>query len=149
MANKYRRDPLLPRAQDQAPSPALFQWARSLTLRQRLTLVYLGIAVFSLLLLLAHKSGHNAFSGARQLHHGVAEVVEKHDPETDGGDPLLQIRFLTRSGTVAQQAIGVEEEVWGRFQPGDRIGVVYRQNWSGSRVQVVDTGLFALPPETR
>jgi hypothetical protein len=117
---------------------------RGLDARQRLTLIYVGLATFAFAMLFAQKAFDAGAPRQGQVHHGTALILEKTGGESM---PRLLLRIRTGSGTEVDAEAGVEPEAWERLQVGERVGVVYRQNWSGSRVEVVETGLFALPPE--
>ena len=146
MAIKFRKERVRAMPQRTASVSSLAR-LRAMPPRRRLLIIYVGILVFSVLLFVARSSGNPAFTGSHRVHHGIGEVLQKIPPADPGAPPYqLRIRFSNTLGHPQEVLVTTEPEAWERFAPGDRLGVVYWQSWSGKRVRVVETGLFALPP---
>lgn len=145
MPTKYHRERLFPVLDAPRSVHPLKRLLESAAPGRRLTVVYLGLLLVACAMMFAHQKGAAGFVRHSQPLHATGEIAAKVPSGSDDSPATFLIQFRTNSGQEIQASVVPEQEAWERLHVGDRIGIVYRQNWSGTRTQVIETGLFALP----
>ncbi|MFP4499932.1 MAG: hypothetical protein ACLFTT_02935 [Candidatus Hydrogenedentota bacterium] len=123
---------------------------RRLTMRQRLTLIYIGIFVFVLFLLVQYVFQQmNSFGAEVQVDNGIMQaagkIIEKQPapPGEENPRPRLLIETALPAGGTVRLTAAVTPATFARLNAGDWIAVRYR--YTQGAVELVDTGAVALP----
>lgn len=149
MVTKYMRETVQDRAagtHGHGQSP--FGFSR-MSLKQRLLVVYLGIAMFSILLLATHVAGLLPRGGWGPVLEGRGMIVEKARGPSFTGEALhLAIVAVDEEGTSESEGappalvrVVLDKANWDRVSEGTAVQVRYQYSNSGRKIRVLRIAL--------
>ncbi|NIA15312.1 MAG: hypothetical protein GWP08_14680 [Nitrospiraceae bacterium] len=140
MAVKYVRDDGHEHGIVSAPGGMLRRIGRAGP-KRRLIIIYMGVAGFAVLLILTQVGSNQTPLRGSPIETGEGIILSK---SVEDGAYTLSIQVLLDDGERPEGIAVTDEETWNRLAVGDRIGLRFQRNRSGSRVRIHQTGVVAL-----